>query len=185
MFRFLLPTWLPPHLKYRCYCHVPQSLFTFHCNCFGHRVFLSLIESSLSLSLIIKLSSGTSYKLSDNNSGKITSSVRNVFRSMIALCLQHGQVLNRLLTGWRNSLVVKENKGPFFIVRRDYEWGHDTQHLSKYLSPQLHSSLTSVTCESSVMCLETKDVLMTEISVIHLPRLKRNDGNLRYPSPMC
>jgi hypothetical protein len=53
-------------------------------------------------------------------------------------------------------LAVKENKGPFFRVRHDYERGHDTQHLSKHLREQLHSKLTSVTHENSVRVVKTK-----------------------------
>jgi hypothetical protein len=33
----------------------------------------------------------------------------------------------------KNSLAVKENKGLFFRVKREYERGHDTQQLSKHL----------------------------------------------------
>jgi hypothetical protein len=41
-------------------------------------------------------------------------------------------------------------------VRRDYERGHDTQHLSKHLREQLSSKLTSVTHENSVRGVQTK-----------------------------
>jgi hypothetical protein len=122
--------------------------------------------------------------LSDNNSGRITSSVRNV----VAQCYHYSCESGTAVTScWvaKYSLAVKENKGPFFRLRREYKQGHHTQHFSKHLSPQLLSSLTSVTRESSAMCRETKDVLMTGFAVIRLPCLKRNDGNLRHPSAMC
>jgi hypothetical protein len=51
---------------------------------------------------------------------------------------------------------MKENKGPIFRVRCDYERGHDTQHLSKHLREQLCSQLTSVTCENSARGVQMK-----------------------------
>jgi hypothetical protein len=54
------------------------------------------------------------------------------------------------------SLAVKENKGPFFRVRHDYERVYGTQRLSKHLREQLRSKLTSVTHENSVRGVETK-----------------------------
>jgi hypothetical protein len=75
---------------------------------------------------------------------------------------------------------VKENKGPFFRLRRGYERSHHTQHLSKHLRAQLHSKHGS-----SVKCVEMKDVLITRILVIRLPCLKRKHEDPCHPSAMC
>jgi hypothetical protein len=93
--------------------------------------------------------------LSDNNSGRIRSSLIYFFaRWELRAC----DMLNWWPGCWliENSFSVKGNKGPFFRLRRDCEWDHRAQHLSKHLRAQLSSKLTSVTCGSSVKCVENE-----------------------------
>jgi hypothetical protein len=80
---------------------------------------------------------------------------------------------------------VKENKGPFFRVRSDYERDHDTRHLNKHLREQLCNKLSSVTRENSVRDVQTKHMLQTRILLIGPQHLKRKHENSRERSVMC